>query len=69
MSKSDYGGAMPYVQAHMGKYQRAVDGVRATHRGRPMGEVLAALTVAFEAEGIEVWDEVKRDAARLISAA
>ncbi|NGY59102.1 hypothetical protein G7043_09205 [Lentzea sp. NEAU-D13] len=58
---------MPIVERHLEKYQRALASVRRTHRGRPVAEVRETLAVAFEAEGIQVWDEVVDDAARLIS--
>lgn len=62
-----YDADMPIVEQHLEKYQRALASVRRTHRGRPVTEVREALAEAFEAEGIQVWDEVADDAARLIS--
>ncbi|GII56254.1 hypothetical protein Pth03_46430 [Planotetraspora thailandica] len=58
---------VPYVRERVEKYLRALDGVRATHRGRPVSEVRSALDKAFEAEDLEVWNEVRDDAARVIS--
>ncbi|GII29930.1 hypothetical protein Pmi06nite_33720 [Planotetraspora mira] len=58
---------VPYVRERLEKYLRAFDGVRTTHRGRPVSEVRSALDKAFEAEDLEVWNEVRDDAARVIS--
>ena len=58
---------MPKVREHVERYQRALAGVRMTHRGRPVDEVREALSEAFEAEGITIWEEVAEAAARLIS--
>ncbi len=62
-----YDEAVPQVREYLEKYQRALEVVRETHRGRPIGEVRQALSEAFEAEGLEVWNEVAEDAARRIS--
>jgi hypothetical protein len=64
---SGYDEAVPYVRERLEKYLRALDGVRATNRGRPVSEVRSALDKAFEAEDLEVWNEVRDDAAQLIS--
>lgn len=63
----EYDEAMPRVQEHLEKYERALAEVRRTHRGRSVEEVREALSRAFEVEGIDVWTEVVNDAARLIS--
>ncbi len=62
-----YDEAMPHIQEHLEKYQRALSSVRLTYHGRPVEEVREALTAAFEAEGLNIWTEVADDAARLIA--
>ncbi|MDN3357331.1 hypothetical protein [Actinomadura sp. DC4] len=66
-STGGYGEAMPKIQEYLEKYRTALEGVRATHRGRPISEVRRALAQALDVEGVEVWNEVAEDAARLIS--
>ncbi|MBL7500244.1 hypothetical protein [Frankia nepalensis] len=66
-SDGRYGDAVPQIRDHLERYQRALDGVKFSHRGRPIDEVRRALASAFQAEGIEVWKEVAEDAVRLIS--
>lgn len=65
----EYDDALPQVRDQLERYQRALERVRASHRGKPLDEVREALAEAFEAEGIKVWTEVAEDAARLISEA
>lgn len=62
-----YGEAVPHVRKYLAKYERALERVRESHAGRPIDEVRSALARAFEAERLEVWNEVVEDAARLIS--
>jgi hypothetical protein len=68
MSNADgYEKAVPQIREQLDSYQRVLGAVRESHAGRPIDEVTEALARAFEAEGIEVWNEVIQDAARLIS--
>ncbi|MFJ5712777.1 hypothetical protein [Streptomyces sp. NPDC093105] len=66
-SADGYDEAMPEVREYVAAYQRALERVRASHHGRPMGEVRRALLEEFEAEGLQVWSEVVTDAARIIA--
>ncbi|GAA0408208.1 hypothetical protein GCM10009530_70680 [Microbispora corallina] len=63
-SISEYDEAMPRVRKHLEQFERALKLVRTTHRGRPISEVLGALDKAFEAEGAQVWNDVRAEVAR-----
>lgn len=63
----NYAEDMPIVHERLLKYERALASVRQTHRGCSEVDVRAALDVAFEEEGVEVWSEVADDAARTIA--
>lgn len=65
--KADYESAAPAVREHVRKFQRALNAVRRTHRGRPVDEVRQALAIAVEQEGLRSASDVLTDAARLIS--
>lgn len=47
---SEYDKSMPIVAAHLAKVERAVDGVRTSHTGRPYTEGHQALVAALQAE-------------------
>ncbi|MEU7569695.1 hypothetical protein AB0A99_27545 [Streptomyces fradiae] len=64
---TEYDKDIPCVQEHLHKFQRAFGKVRATHRGRPVGEIRQALLKEFESEGLTVWSEVTVDAAHRIA--
>ncbi|WP_406083315.1 hypothetical protein OHA01_31895 [Micromonospora zamorensis] len=58
---------MPAVQANLEKFERAWAKVRSSHAGRPVDEVRAAMTQAFDAEGLKVWREIADFAAQTIA--
>ncbi|QFZ18619.1 hypothetical protein [Saccharothrix syringae] len=64
---SEYDDISPEVWEHANKFRRALDAVRLTHRGRPVGEIRQALVKECEAEGIKPWNEVLDDAAYQVS--
>jgi plasmid stability protein len=65
--KSRYDEAMPHVEQHLHRYERALAIVRKSHRGRSMEEVREALLQACALEGVSITDEAADDAAYLIS--
>ncbi|WP_157621471.1 hypothetical protein [Saccharothrix sp. NRRL B-16348] len=64
---ADYERAASAVREHVRKFERALNAVRRTHRGRPVDEVRQALVIAVGQEGLRSADDVLTDAARLIS--
>jgi hypothetical protein len=66
---TDYAGAFSQTRSYIARYDRIFAPVREGYSGKPQEEVYAVLVQAFQSEGIVVWDEVIRDAARLISQA
>ncbi|MET9041123.1 hypothetical protein [Streptomyces mirabilis] len=65
---SEYDKAMPIVTAHLAKIERAVDGTRASHAGRPFAAVHQALAEALQDEGAQrVVPQVVEELARQIS--
>ncbi|WP_125695561.1 hypothetical protein [Amycolatopsis sp. WAC 04169] len=63
-----YDDKMSQVADYLHDYRKVLEQVRSSRQGRPISEVRQALREGFESEGIEVWDEVLEDAAKLISA-
>ncbi|WP_125732711.1 hypothetical protein [Amycolatopsis sp. WAC 04197] len=63
-----YDDKMPNVEDYLHDYRKVLERVRASRQGYPISEVRQALREGFESEGVEVWDEVLEDAAKLISA-
>lgn len=63
---SEYDDAMPSVQDYLEKFMMALERVRASHDGRPIDEVRAALVMALDAAGVEAWSEVVEDAASMV---
>ncbi|MDH6543972.1 hypothetical protein [Streptomyces sp. SPB4] len=64
---SDYEKAMPRVQEHAARFEKALTEIRATHAGRPAPEVKEALLAAGERYGVRVANEVAQDAAERIA--
>lgn len=62
-----YEQALPALQAHAEKFERAWARVRATHAGRPVDEVRVALAQAFDEEGIKVWSDMRDVVARKVA--
>ncbi|MFE3582662.1 hypothetical protein, partial [Streptomyces vinaceus] len=49
---SDYEKALPRVQEHVARYEKALAEIRTTHAGRPAPEVREALLAAGERYGV-----------------
>ncbi|MFB7788037.1 hypothetical protein ACFY0N_37495 [Streptomyces vinaceus] len=64
---SDYEKAMPRVQEHVARFEKALTEIRATHAGRPAPEVKEALLAAGERHGVRIANEVAQDAAERIA--
>ncbi|MFD6418116.1 hypothetical protein [Streptomyces sp. NPDC060194] len=64
---SEYEKAMPRVQEHAARYEKALAEIRTTHAGKPAPEVRKALLATGERHGVRIANEVAQDAAERIA--